>query len=592
MKQFFKFFFASLFGTITAVFLLLAILVGIAGIIAVSVEDDKEEISENSILCLDFEMEMTDRASDNPFENFDFTTFSSEQVPGLNQVLENIRKASKDEHIKGIFMDINLLDIGMSRTNEIRAALAAFREGGKFIYTYGDFLNQNAYYLATAGDKIYLHPGGLIELNGLTSQGIFLKGSLDKIGVDIQVIRHGKFKSAVEPLTRESMSEENRLQTEAFVGSLWNNMVREIAKSRKLQEVQIQDYANTLAVGAPEKAVEQGLIDGVRYRDEVLDELRKLTGLGEDEDPEFVKLREYDRVEVEDGEKSLEDFKNKVAIVYASGDIGHGESDDNTMGSETISTAIGEARKDSSVKAVVLRVNSPGGSSLASDIIWREVELTKKVKPVVVSMGDLAASGGYYISCGANKILADENTITGSIGVFGIIPNAKKLLNEKLGVTIDTVNTNTYSDLASPFRPLKALETEYISLLVERIYNDFVSKVSVGRAMTYEEVDEIGQGRVWSGSDALKIGLVDEIGGLERAVELAAELAKVKKYSWLELPEQKSPFQSIISDFTDDVEASIVEKHFVGYYGAFSDLYRSFTEGGIYMRLPFGFMVE
>jgi protease-4 len=318
-----------------------------------------------------------------------------------------------------------------------------------------------------------------------------------------------------------------------------------------------------------------------------------MTDTEEDKKINFVSIKKYTAIAGKGGDtKSLDDYKNKVAVVYASGEIRSGENESDIMGSETISEAIALAREDDNVKAVVLRVNSPGGSSLASDVIWREVMLTREVKPVVVSMGNLAASGGYYISCGADKIIADENTITGSIGVFGMIPNAQGFFNNKLGITFDTVNTNKNADLFSMTRKIKPVEVTYITMLIERIYKDFVTKVSDGRNMSYTAVDSIGQGRVWSGSDALKIGLVDEIGGLNRAIEVAAELGEVEKYRLLELPEQKDPFQELISQFTENVEVKMAKKHFGNYYHELAYIHRSFSDKGIYMRLPFDFILE
>lgn len=594
MKQFFKFFFASVFGTIVAVFLSFAILFGIIGIIASSAGGDKTvSVKDNSILYMDFQEEMHDRTLNDPFENFDFSDFSSTPKIGLNDVLKNLEKGAEDDQIKGFFLDLTVINVGLARMNEIRNAMIKFQESGKFIYTYGEVLDQNAYYLASVSDKIYLNPGGIMQLSGLSAQRMFFKGSLEKLEIEMQVIRHGKFKSAVEPFIRENMSEANRFQTQVFVGSLWDNMVAKISESRNLEPSKINLFANQLAVRSPQSAVDLGLIDGVKYRDEVIDEMKEVIELEEDEDLSFMKMMKYTKAKVKsDEEKSIDDYKNKVAVVYASGEIRMGESEDGAMGSKTIAKAIKKARENENVKAVVLRVNSPGGSSLASDIIWREVELTKNEKPVVVSMGNLAASGGYYIACGADKILADENTITGSIGVFGLIPNMKGLFNNKLGITIDTVNTNTYSDLASPFRSLKPMETAYITDMVERIYDDFVSKVSEGRSMTYAQVDSIGQGRVWTGSDALELGLVDELGGLDRAIELAAELGEVENYKILELPEVKDPIENLISDFSDNMENKMAKKYFGSQYERFNAVYQSVTESGIFMRMPFDLILE
>lgn len=593
MKQFFKFFFASLFGSIVAFILVFAILVGLVGTIASFSKSDKEiAVKENSVLYMDLKDEISDRASNNPLENFDFGSFESNPKLGLNEILENIDKAARDERIKGIFLDLMYIQAGLASQNEIRNALVNFKDSGKFIVAYGDVLTQNAYYLASVADKIYLHPGGLMELAGLSAQRLYLKGTLDKLEIDMQVIRHGKFKSAVEPFTRENMSEASRLQTQAFVNSLWGTMVDNMGKTRNLTSQQLNSIANKLETGSPEGAVKLGLIDGVKYRDEVLNEIKEMAGQNLEEDLLIVKHSKYVKSKVKGEEKGLDDYKNKVAVIYASGEIQYGESDNDVMGSKTISDAIKKAREDENVKALVLRVNSPGGSSLASDIIWREVELTKEVKPVVVSMGNLAASGGYYIACGANRIIADEHTITGSIGVFGLVPNAGKFFKNKLGMTFDTVNTNTYSDMGSGVRPLKALEKQYIVNIIERIYDDFVSKVAAGRSMSYADVDSIGQGRVWSGNDALEKGLVDEIGGLERAIEVAAELGEVESYRILNLPEQKDPFQELLTEFTKDMEARLARSYFGKYFEDFNSLHKSISTEGIYMRMPYNLIVE
>ena len=588
MRQFFKFLFASMFGTFLAFFLVFAVLFAVIGVIASSAGAEKEvSIKDQSILYINFEEEVTERTSKDPFENFDWNSFESTPQIGLNDILANLEKAAKDDRIKGIFLDLTFNDMGMASMNEVRDALLDFKSSGKFIYTFSDAMDQNSYYLASVSDKIYLHPGGIMQMSGLSAQRMFFKGALDKLEIEIEVIRHGKFKSAVEPFTRENMSEANRLQTEKFVNSLWNTMVNEIASSRNISADRINELCDGLTVRSPEDAVNMGLADGVKYRDEVLAELREKTEMEEDAKLRFVEMKKYADVKVKSEEKDIEDYKNRIAVVYAGGEIQYGKSESGVMGSETIAEAIEKARKDEKVKAIVLRVNSPGGSSLASDIIWRQVVLAKAEKPVVVSMGNLAASGGYYISCAADKIIADENTITGSIGVFGLIPNMKGLFNNKLGITFDTVNTNKYADMGTGTRPMKPVERQYITNIVERIYDDFVGKVAEGRSMTYAEVDSIGQGRVWSGTDALNLGLVDEIGGLNRAVEVAVELAELENYSIYELPEQKNAIEELMKQFSENMESKMAEKYFGSYYGEFNGAFKSLTEFGIYARMPY-----
>ena len=581
-----------MFGTFLAIFLVFAVLFAIIGIIASTAGGEKEaSVKDKSILYIDFEEEVTERTSKDPFENFDWNNFESVPQIGLNDILENLHKAASDDRIKGIFLDLTISQIGMASMNEIRDALVEFKKSGKFIYAYGDAMDQNSYYLASAADKVYMHPGGVLQLNGLSAQRMFFKGTLEKLDIELEVIRHGKFKSAVEPFTREDMSPANRLQTKKFVNSLWNTMVIEMAASRNVSAERINELCDGLTLRSPEDAVNTGLIDGVKYRDEVLAELREKTELEEDAKMLFVEMKNYIDAKV-DEEKELEDYKNRIAVIYAGGEIRYGESEKDVMGSETIAKAIEKARKDDKVKAIVLRVNSPGGSSLASDIIWRQVVLAKEKKPVVVSMGNLAASGGYYISCGADKIIADENTITGSIGVFGLIPNLKGFFNNKLGITFDTVNTNKYSDLGTGTRPMKPVERQFITDIVERIYDDFVSKVAEGRSMTYAEVDSIGQGRVWSGTDALNIGLVDEIGGLNRAVEVAVELAELENYSIYELPERKNAIEELMKQFGGSLESRMAEKYFGKYYSDFNSAYKGMTEFGIYTRMPYDLHIQ
>lgn len=593
MKQFFKFLFASLFGTFLALILIVAVLFGVIGAIATSAKSDKEvSVKENSILYINFEEQVSDRTVNDPFENFDWNTFESIPQLGLNDILENLEKAKEDDRIKGIFMDLTVVDLGMARMNEVRDALLDFKSSGKFIYTYGDVMGQRAYYLASVSDKIYANPAGIIQLTGLSAQPVFLKGALDKLEIEMQVIRHGKFKSAIEPFTRENMSEANRLQTKTFVYSLWTTMVNEISESRDLTPERINSLADGLSIESPQDAENSGLIDGVMYRDEVLAELKELTEIEEGKKLKFVKMKKYTNVKLDDEDKSLEDYKNKIAVIYAAGEIRYGKSESGIMGSKTIAKAIEKARKDENVKSIVLRVNSPGGSSLASDIIWRQVMLAKEDKPVIVSMGNLAASGGYYISCGADKIIADENTITGSIGVFGLVPNAKGFFNNKLGITFDTVNTNTYADMGNGVRPLKTVETMYIKNMIERIYDDFVSKVAEGRSMTFAEVDSIAQGRVWTGSDALEIGLVDEIGGLTRAIDVAAEIAELENYTIYELPEQKNAFEDLAKQLGDNLESKMASKYFGEYFSEFNSIYKNLTEFGIYARMPYDYNIQ
>jgi len=432
--------FASMMGFILSfVLLFLFIIVG------VSTTSSKKvvKLESNTILHLTLNQNITDRTNDNPFAGIAGGSFGGEQSTGLNDILHNIQKAAKNENIIGIFLDISSIPAGIATIEEIRNELIAFKKSGKFIYAYSEAFSQTAYYLATVADKVYLHPTGLAELKGLRSELLFFKGTLDKIGVEPQVFRHGKFKSAVEPFIQDKLSDANREQIRTFIFSIWNHMVDGIAKERKLTAAQINNIANNALVTSSISAKEEKLVDDLKYRDEVLEMLKTKADAESIDKIEFATIAQMTDVK-EDKEKS----KDKIAIVFAEGDIVDGEGKEGEVGSVEFSKALRKARLDEKVKAVVLRINSPGGSALASETIWREVMLTKKAKPVIVSMGNLAASGGYYIAAPADTIVASPNTITGSIGVFGLFFNAQKMVN-KLGVTIDTVKTNKFADIGT-----------------------------------------------------------------------------------------------------------------------------------------------
>jgi protease-4 len=414
---------------------------------------------------------------------------------------------------------------------------------------------------------------------------MFYKGLLDKIEVETQVIRHGRFKSAVEPFILDKMSNDNRLQTRGFMQSIWNFMLNNIATSRKLSFEELNTLANNFSIREPEDAIKYKLIDKLVYKDEVLEELKTLTGVTKKEDsPQLITLSKYSKGPSLE-KKSLKDAQ--IAIIYASGEIESGEGASDKIGSETVSKAIREARLNDKIKAIVLRVNSPGGSALASEVIWREAELANKVKPVVVSMGDVAASGGYYISAASRKIFASPNTITGSIGVFGLIFNAQKMLNNKLGITIDTVKTNRLSDFGSMSRPLTAEEKQIFQQGVEKVYDTFTKRVANGRKMEQANVDSIGQGRVWSGVEAKNIGLVDEFGGLNDAIAAAAKMANLSKYRTVELPKQKDPFKEILSELGNEAETKYLNYKLgdeAKYFNKAQDLLKM---QGIQARLPY-----
>lgn len=588
MKQFFKFMLASIAGMILMGFITLFILIGVISSLAST--ENKTEVKENSVLHLTLSDPIPDRTPENPFHNFSFSNMEPDFSLGLDKFLKTISHAKTDDNIKGIYLDVSSIPIGMANLEEVRAALLDFKTSGKWIYSYSEVYTQKGYYLASVADKIYLNPAGIMELRGLSAELMFFKNALEKLDVEMQIIRHGKFKSAIEPFMLDKMSESNRKQMELILNSTWISMLDVITESRKIPFETINELADKIKIQKAEDALEHGFVDKLVYKDELIDILKEKLAVEDESKINYIKIGKYAASLVNPMEelKKFAPSNNQIAVVYASGDIVSGKGEKGDMGSETISKAIREARLDTNVKAIVLRVNSPGGSALASDIMWREVVLAKKAKPVIVSMGDVAASGGYYISCAADKIVADEKTITGSIGVFGVIPNAKGFFNNKLGITFDTVKTNTHSDMMTIFRPLTAEEKDIIQIGVENIYDDFITKVAQGRNMTKEQVDSIGQGRVWTGMDAKKIGLVDEIGGINKAIEMAKEMAKMESYELVAYPKiEKNPFMDVVIALSEDAETRIVKNKLGESFKYYQKIEKVSTQSGIMARMPY-----
>ncbi len=585
MKNFLTYTLATVVGLLLYSVISAFIFFGIVGAIVSASDSSEASIEPNTILYMKLDQTIVDRASENPFEGFNISTFEVDPALGLNDILMNLKKAKQDENIKGIFMELSYIPAGIATIDEIRNGLLDFKTSGKFIYTYSEVMTQGAYYLASVSDKIYLNPVGAMELKGLRSKVTFFKGALEKIGVEPIIFRHGKFKSAIEPFILDKMSEANKEQSLTYVQSIWDYMIGNIAKSRGITTTEINQLANAYTIRNVQAAVDHKIIDGSKYRDEVIDELVTLTGAEKPENLEMVKLSKYN--DVGKVNKHFKHQNNKIAVIYASGEINSGKGDNQTIGSETLTQAFRKARRDSTIKAIVLRVNSPGGSGLASDVIWREVVLAKKSKPVIVSMGDLAASGGYYISCPADVIVANEVTLTGSIGVFGLLLNTQELMNKKLGVTFDGIKTNQYADLGDVTRPMSEAEKEIIQSEVEEFYTIFIGKVSEGRKMDVSAVDSVGQGRVWSGVNAKQIGLVDEFGGLDRALAIAAEKANLTDYKTIDLPEQADPVEELIKQLTGEAKLKILEKELGENYYFYQKLKNLQNLQGIQARMDY-----
>ena len=581
-----KNFLSSLLATIVGILILS--IVGIlifAGIIAASTSREVPDVEENTVLVAELNTPIPDRSDENPFTQFFSATPGFGEVMGLNQILNSIEKAGEDENIEGIFLNLSIIPADIATVEEIRNALLKFRnESGKFIYAYADTYTQNAYYLATAADSIFMTPEGMFFFPGLAAEATFFKNALDKLGIEMQVIRHGSYKSAAEQFTREDLSEANREQIEAYVGSIWESMVEGISDARGISPELLNRYADEMISLENEKAVENGMIDGLIYYDEMLTLMKEKLHVEQEDDLESISLKRYRDVPPPE-KKAIS--RDRIAVIYAMGMVVEGEAGEGYIGSERIARAIRKARRDESVKAIVLRVNSGGGSAIASDVIYREAKLAAEEKPFVASMGDVAASGGYYIACPADTILASPNTITGSIGVVFTMPNLKELLNEKLGITTDVVKTNRHADLLSVSGPLDEEERAIIRKSVEKTYDRFVSVVAEGRSMTYEEVDAIGGGRVWSGADAMEIGLIDMLGGLEESIGVAAEMAGLETYRVQSLPRLEDPLTMIMRELGGGVKMKMIRSELGNefrYYRQLQDLRRL---AGIQTIMPF-----
>lgn len=500
-------------------------------------------VKDNSVINLDLSKIEHDYAGKVTYDDLTFLN-NKDKHNGLTDVINAIKNAKTDDKIKGISILNNESVLGMAQTKALRDELEDFKKSGKFIYSYADMYSQKSYYLNSVANAIYLNPIGELEFKGLSTEIMFFKDFQEKSGLKMEIIRHGKYKSAVEPFLENKMSDANREQTTELLNSIWKSVVSEIAVTRKISEKHLNEIADGLMARSPQMALKEKLIDKIAYEDVYHTDIKKALKVDETDDYNIVSIEDY----AEKVATTSKDYntKDKIAIIYAQGEIASGEGDVDVIGEGSMRRSLQEARKDEDVKAIVLRINSPGGNALTSELIWREIELTKKVKPVVVSMGNYAASGGYYIACNANTIFAEANTITGSIGVFGMLPNFTQAAN-KLGLNVEQVKTNVNAAGYSPFLPLDDNFRGFAQESVEKIYTTFVNRVAAGRRMSFEQVDAIGQGRVWSGADAIKIGLVDKIGGMDDAIAKAASLAKIKKYRTQDFPEYEKSFDDILS---------------------------------------------
>lgn len=588
MRIFWKAFLASLLAIFVSSILFMFVLMGIVSAIA-SFSEKQVIVKSQSLLVIKLDNRIVERKSNNPFDELEIPGFSTTSTTGLNQIFNVIDKAKTDDNIEGIFLELSDIESGYATIEEIRNALKDFQSSGKFIYAYSDAISQKAYYLATVSDSIILNPAGMFDFRGLNAERTFYKKAMEKFGIEMQVVRgkNNKFKSAVEPFLYEEMSEANRQQTTVYLSSIWNHLLKGIAEERDIPVDSLNKYANSVLTFQPaEVALKAGFFDNLKYRDQVLADLRTLAGLAENEDIPVLTVGEYDKMPKIATEKGL--AKDRIAVVYAEGEIDSSTGyDPHQIDSKEVSKGIREARTDSTVKAIVLRVNSPGGSAFGSEVIWREVKLAQEIKPIIVSMGDYAASGGYYISCPADMIVSNPTTITGSIGVFGTIPNFEKLLSEKIGITFDNVNTNEHSDMPSFYRKMTPFEAGLMQNYVENTYQTFLSHVADGRKMQTVAVDSIGQGRVWSGENALTIGLVDQFGGLKEAIELARQKAGIEKFRVKEFPKLKDPFQELLKNFSAQMQAKVLRSYLGNAYSDWENIQKQATSKGVFALMPY-----
>jgi len=524
---------ASIVGFFISIFLILLVFIGIASLVG---KEEVIEVEPNSILELDLTSAIKDYApkDDNPFVK----AFKlDKQKLALNNILNAIDNAQLDDNIKGISLNTTFINAGFAQTQSIRTKLEEFKESGKFIYAYNDVYSQKNYYLSSVADSLFLNPVGQIDFSGLSSEILYYKDFEDKYGIKMEVIRHGKYKSAVEPYLDNKMSDANREQISSFLKSIWSEVTAAISNNRKIPIEKLNTIADNSEARNAELAKKNNLIDQILYKDEYD---KKLEIAADVKKVETISIQDY--IASGKGRKSSV-AKDKIAVIYAQGQIMYGEGNDRIIGQGLINKSIKKAVKDKNVKAIVLRVNSPGGSALASELIWRELELAKKEKPLVVSMGNVAASGGYYIACNADLIVAEPTTITGSIGVFGAIPNAYEL-SKKIGINAEQVSTNNSASY-SVFEPMNQKFYDVTKEGVEQIYTTFVTRVANGRKMTFEQVDAIAQGRVWTGKEALSKGLVDELGGLDKAILAAVQLADIKTYRIRTYPSYKKDYKEM-----------------------------------------------
>ena len=582
MKQFFKMMFASALGAILAAGLLITLSIFLLiGISASMSQPTAFSPSSNSVLKIALNGALSDQKTDNPYA---MLLGEEDTELSLTDILKAIKEAKNSDNIKGIYIEAGNLSAGSSSIDAIRRAITDFKESGKFVVAYGDQYTQGSYYLASVADKVYINPQGALLLTGMSSQTMFYKGLLHKLGVEMLIFKVGTYKGAVEPFMLDKLSDANREQISSYMNGIWDNITADIAKSRKITVEDVNHYADQgFAIALPEKALECGLVDELKYKPEAEEYVKELAGQT-DKKLKTVGVDKVRNIKSKEGKS-----KNKIAVLYAEGEITEAVTSPYSMDksiTEKVAKELIKLKEDESIKAVVLRVNSPGGSAFTSEQIWKQVLELKKVKPIVVSMGDVAASGGYYISCAANKIVAEPNTLTGSIGIFGMFPNMTGLFN-KVALTTDVVKTNTYADLGDVSRPMREDEKALIQSRIESGYDTFITRCADGRGMTKAAIDSIGQGRVWTGEQAIEKGLVDELGGIEKAIAVAAKLADLKDYKLVEVSGSKDFLKDLFEKQLDEVKLNVVKQLMGEDFEYFKTLNLIKSAPAIQTRLPY-----
>ena len=584
MRNFFSSFFAALLALVVFVVIVVSILIGWA---IGAASSKKVDVGAKAVILLDLNQLYREQVQENPLA--DFGADDHYNVPGVYDIVRAIRYAKTDTAVKGVYIKCNGNINGFAASEEIRNALLDFKKSGKFIYAYGDVITQKAYYVGNIADKIYCNPKGGMEWKGLAAELLFLKGALQKLDIQPQIFYAGKFKSATEPLREDKMTDANRLQTTELLNDLFDRLLQETAVARKLDTTELRKAVNEHLIEYPQDAVTYKLVDGLKYDDEVKTEIKERIHVDQNEFINFVTIAKYVK-----GVDYKATGKNKIAVIYAEGDIVDGKGAKEDIGGDTYRWYIRKARFDKDVKAIVLRINSGGGSSLASENLWREITIARKEKPVVISFGDVAASGGYYMSCNADTIFAQPNTITGSIGVFSVIPNMQQFFKNKLGITFDGVKTAPEADGLTVVKPLSDVQKRYLQNEIDSVYLGFKTRVADGRKKTVEYIDSIAQGRVWGGQRALSLGLVDRIGGLQDAIDCAARMSKSTEYGLKEYPEPRSFFDLLFGDYKKTASIKAIKEELgEDGYKTYSTIKKVKSMVGITQaKLPFDFVIE